>query len=213
MSRLLALSFVLCACVASRARSVEAASYVDTPSLGRTTFGIQAHVGSPLGTDDGDARAAVISGGGSELLFGYGWDSGWTLYGVFGAAKWSSRGALAQTLRDRDASILEGYSGLAVRWVPNDADVGPFVAASALLDVMRISSPSNEAHAGDAVGLAGGAQLGFRMRDVTTTSGWEWWAAIDVRHARLSAPYDDAERVITTRVALAIGVAWDGGLR
>lgn len=195
----LALS-ILCAALPARA-----ASYVDAPPLARSTVGAAILGGTPLGRSDEDARASVIGGGGSEVAYGVAWESGWSLAGLLGAARWSSRGPLSQTLRDRDASLLEGWAGLGVRRTFGDAEVAPFLGASLLLDVLRVRGT----YAGDASGLAAGLRAGLRWRELP----WNVWAAVDLRHARLSAPYDEADRVTTTRVAVLFGVDLEGALR
>ncbi len=197
-----ALSLGSAALGSSRAR---AASYVDAAPLARSTAGVALLGGTPLGRSDADARASVIGGGGSELAYGVAWESGWSLAGLVGAARWSSRGPLSQTLRDRDASLLEGWAGVGVRRAFGDGEVAPFLGASLLLDALRVRGT----YSGDASGLAVGARAGIRWRELP----WNVWAAVDVRHARLSAPYDEADRVTTTRLALLFGVDFEGALR
>lgn len=182
--------------------SASAATYVDAPAIGRSTVGFALYGGAPVGASHGDERASVLGGGGSELSYGYAWESGWSLAGVFGGARWSSRGPLSQTLRDRDASITEGYAGLGARWVPFDAPVAPFAAALVLLDYARVSGDRR----GDATGIASAARLGVRMRE----HPWDVFGAIEVRHARLSAPYDESDPLVTTRLSVVLGFAYEG---
>ncbi len=182
--------------------SASAATYVDAPSIGRSAVGFALYGGAPVGASHGDERASVLGGGGSELSYGYAWESGWSLAGVFGGARWSSRGPLSQTLRDRDASITEGYGGVGVRFAPWDAPVAPFVSALALLDYARVSGT----YRGDATGIASAGRIGVRMRE----HPWDLFAAIELRHARLSAPYDESDPLVTTRLSIVLGFAYEG---
>lgn len=189
----------LTALILSLASSASAATYIDAPTVGRSTTGVALYGGTPLGSSHADDRASVIGGGGSELHYGYAWESGWSLAGVFGGARWSSKGPLAQTLRDRDASITEAYSGVALRYVPWDAEVAPFVSAMVLLDYARVSGT----YRGDATGIAMAARAGLRWRE----HPWDVFGAVELRHARLNAPYDEADPMITSRVSIVFGVA------
>ncbi|MGZ3475384.1 MAG: hypothetical protein ACXWUG_14655 [Polyangiales bacterium] len=190
MKRLLALALVCFPTVAS------AATYVDTPALGRTSNGVSLYGGT--------------TGGGADLLFGYAWINGWSLHGVAGGARWSSRGALAQTLHDDDvATLLEGYAGVSGRYSFFDREVSPFVGAMVLADYTRVRAAGGSAYGGDASGAVVGGQLGLRWHD----SPWDLWAAVDVRHARLSSPYEDEGRIVTTRISVLLGVALESGLR
>lgn len=182
-----------------------AATYVDAPPIGRSTTGLSIYGGAPLGSSHGDERASVLGGGGTEVHYGHAWESGVSLAGVFGGARWSSRGPLAQTLRDRDASITEGYAGLSLRCVFWDAEVAPFATAMVLLDYSRVRGT----YSGDATGLATAARLGLRWREFP----WDLFAAAELRHARLSAPYDESDPLITTRFSLVFGVAIEGAPR
>jgi hypothetical protein len=183
-----------------------AATWVDEPALSRSTVGLALYGGAPLGGRGDDPQASIVGGGGSELQLGWLWSNGFGLAGVFGAARWSSRGALGQTLRDRDASLLEGYAGVSARFVfVPEAEVSPFVSGLLAVDVLRVRG-SNQ---GDAIGLAAGGALGLRWFEAP----WDLWGAIDLRHGRLSAPYDDAERIVTTRLSVVVGVAFEGALR
>jgi hypothetical protein len=184
-SLLVALAVVFCPAVAS------AATYVDTPPLGRTSNGVSLYGGT--------------TGGGADLLFGYAWINGWSVHGVAGGARWSSRGALAQTLNDDDASLLEGYAGVSLRYSFFDREVSPFIGGMLLADYTRVRG----AYAGDASGALVGGQLGLRWHDLP----WDLWAAVDVRHARLSSPYEDADRIVTTRISVLLGVALESELR
>ena len=188
------------------ATTASAATYVDAPAIGRTTTGFALYGGAPMGASD-DSRASVLAGGGTEVHYGYAWDSGWSLTSVFGGARWSSRGPLAQTLRDRDASITEGYAGLGCRWVflGADSEVAPFIGAMLLLDYARVRGT----YEGDATGLAGAARIGLRFRD----HPWDVFGAVELRHARLSAPYDESDKLITTRLSMVFGVAWESGIQ
>lgn len=194
--RLVALAVVLFASSAS------AASYVDAPTIGRTTTGLALYGGAPIGSSHGDDRASVLGGGGTELSYGYAWESGWSLAGVFGGARWSSRGPLSQTLRDRDASITEGYAGVSARVVLGESTVAPFACGMLLLDYARVSG----AQSGDAAGLASVGRAGLRMRE----HPWDLFAAIELRHARLSAPYDGSDPLVTTRLSIVLGFAVEG---
>jgi len=182
-----------------------AASYVDAPPIGRSTTGLALYGGAPIGSSHGDERASVLGGGGSEVHYGHAWDAGISLAGVFGAARWSSRGPLAQTLRDRDASITEGYAGLSLRYVLWDREVAPFASAMLLLDYARVRGT----YSGDATGLAGAARVGLRWSE----HPWDLFAAAELRHARLSAPYEESAPLITTRFSLVFGVALEGAAR
>jgi hypothetical protein len=179
-----------------------ATTYVDAPTVGRSTTGLALYGGAPLGSSHGDERASVLGGGGSELHYGYAWESGLSLTSVFGGARWSSRGPLAQTLRDRDASITEAYAGIGLRYVAWDSEVAPFVGAMVLLDYARVRGTYN----GDASGIATAARAGLRWRE----HPWDLFGAIELRHARLSAPYDESDPLITTRLSLVFGVAIEG---
>ncbi|MBI2395900.1 MAG: hypothetical protein HYV09_40425 [Deltaproteobacteria bacterium] len=185
--------------------SASAASYVDAPALGRSTVGFSVLGGTPVGRAEADDRASVLGGGGSELTWGYAWESGFSLAGAFGAARWSSRGPLAQTLRDRDASITEGWAGLSFRHALADADVAPFWGGALVLDAARVSG----ARSGSASGLAAAARVGLRWRD----HPWDLFGAVEVRRAWLSAPYDEADRLAFTRLSVVIGVALEGPVR
>jgi hypothetical protein len=182
-----------------------AATYVDAPPIGRSTTGIAIYGGAPLGSSNGDERASVLGGGGSEVHYGHAWESGFSIAGVFGGARWSSRGPLAQTLRDRDASITEGYAGLSFRYVLSDREVAPFVSALVLLDYARVRGT----YAGDATGLASAARVGLQWREFP----WDVFGAAELRHARLSAPYDESDPLITTRFSIVFGVALEGAAR
>ncbi len=178
-----------------------ATTYVDAPAIGRSTTGFTMYGGAPLGSSHGDERASVLGGGGSELHYGYAWESGLSLMGVFGGARWSSRGPLAQTLRDRDASITEGYAGLGLRYTLWDSEVAPFIGGLLLLDYARVSGT----YAGDATGIATATRLGLRWRE----HPWDVFGALELRHARLSAPYDESDPLITTRLSVVFGVAFE----
>jgi hypothetical protein len=179
-----------------------ATTYVDAPPVGRSTTGLALYGGSPLGPSRGDERASVLGGGGSEVHYGYAWESGLSLAGVFGGARWSSRGPLAQTLRDRDASITEGYAGVSLRYVLWDSEVAPFVGSMLLLDYARVSGT----YSGDASGIATAVRVGLRWSE----HPWDVFGALELRHARLSAPYDESDPLITTRLSVVFGVAIDG---
>lgn len=204
MFRLAAVATLALSSVCGVCGLASAASYVDAPAIGRTTTGFALYGGAPIGAS-GDDRASVLGGGGTEVHYGYAWDSGWSLTSVFGGARWSSRGPLAQTLRDRDASITEGYAGIGFRWVPWDTEVAPFVATMLLLDYARVRGT----YEGDATGLAGAARMGLRFRD----HPWDVFGALELRHARLSAPYEESDRLITTRLSIVFGVAWESGIQ
>lgn len=168
-----------------------ASTYVDTPALGRTSNGVSLYGGT--------------TGGGADLFFGYSWINGWSLHGVAGGARWSSRGALAQTLNDDDATLLEGYAGLSLRYSFFDREVSPFIGGMLLADWTRVRGT----YAGDASGALVGGQLGLRWHDWP----WDTWAAVDVRHSRLSSPYEEADRIVTTRISIVLGVALESALK
>lgn len=181
--------------------TASAATYVDAPTIGRSTYGFSMYGGAPLGSSHGDERASVLGGGGSELHYGYAWESGVSLAGVFGGGRWSSRGPLAQTLRDRDASITEGYAGMSLRYVLWDSEVAPFLSGMVLLDYARVRGT----YSGDASGLATAARAGLRWRE----HPWDLFSAVELRHARLSAPYDESDPLITTRFSIVFGVSFE----
>lgn len=181
-----------------------AATYVEETPLGRTSVGVSVYGGAPLGHSD-DARASVLGGFGTELLVGYSWLSGFGLHGVVGSASWSSHGPLGSTLHDADASLLEGYAGLSLRWSFGSNEVAPFAGALLLADVLRVRGMQD----GDATGFAFGGQLGLRWHDAP----WDVWGAFDLRNARLSSPYEGADRMVTTRLCVVLGVAFEGGVR
>jgi hypothetical protein len=198
--RSVALAITLFASSASS--SAWGASYVDAPTIGRSTTGLALYGGAPIGSSHGDDRASVLGGGGTELTYGHAWESGWSLAGVFGGARWSSRGPLSQTLRDRDASITEAYGGLAARLVWWDATIAPFTTGMVLVDYAHVSGTQK----GDAAGLATVGRLGLCMRE----HPWDLFGAIELRHARLSAPYDESDPLITTRFSIVLGFAVEG---
>jgi len=138
---LIALLAVLFPAVAS------AATYVDTPALGRASNGLSLYGGT--------------TGGGADFLFGYAWLNGWSLHGVAGGARWSSRGALAQTLHTDEATLTEGYAGVSGRYAFFDREVSPFIGAMVLANYARVSG----AVSGDAIGAMFGGQLGLRWHD------------------------------------------------
>jgi hypothetical protein len=86
--------------------SASAASYIDAPTIGRSTTAFSLYGGE--------------HGGGSELSYGHAWESGWALSGVFGGARF--------------ATTTEGYGGLGARYVPFDTEISPFVGALFLID-------------------------------------------------------------------------------
>jgi opacity protein-like surface antigen len=192
---------LLTAAVLLFSTTASAATYVDAPTIGRSTVGFSMYGGAPLGSSHGDERASVLGGGGSELHYGYAWESGFALASVFGGGRWSSRGPLAQTLRDRDASITEGYAGVSMRYLLWDSEVAPFIGGMVLLDYARVRGT----YSGDASGLATAARAGLRWRE----HPWDLFGAVELRHARLSAPYDESDPLITTRFSLVFGVAFE----
>lgn len=196
------LAVPLCLLTASTAR---AETYVDTPALGRSTVSFAVFGGTPVGASEADARASVVGGGGSELAWGYAWESGFSLAGVMGGARWSSKGALAQTLHDRDASITEGWAGLSFRHVLGRGELAPFWGGALVVDWARVSGTWQ----GDATGLAAAGRVGLRYSD----HPWDVFAAFEARRAWLSAPYDESDRLIYTRLSVVIGVGLDGPVR
>ncbi len=185
--------------------TARAETYVETPSLGRSTVSFAILGGTPVGPSEADARASVIGGGGSELAWGYSWESGVSLAGVMGGARWSSRGPLAQTLRDRDASITEGWAGLSFRHVLGSGELAPFYGASLVADWARVRGTRE----GDATGVASAARVGLRFHD----HPWDVFGAVEARRAWLSAPYDESDRLVFTRVSIVLGIGLDGAIR
>jgi len=182
-----------------------AETYVDAPALGRSTVAFAVLGGTPVGPSEADARASVVGGGGSELSWGYAWESGFSLAGVMGGARWSSRGPLAQTLRDRDASITEAWAGVSFRHVLGAGAVAPFYGGALVVDYARVRGTWE----GDASGLATAARVGLRWSD----HPWDVFGAFEVRRAWLSAPYDEADRLAFTRMSVVLGIGLDGAVR
>jgi hypothetical protein len=182
-----------------------AESYVATPALGRSTVSFAILGGAPVDPSRAERAASAFGGGGSELAWGYAWESGIALSGVMGAARWSSRGVLAQTLRDRDASIAEAWGGVGYRHVIGAAELSPFYGASLTADWawVRGAQPS------DASGLAAAARVGLRWHE----HPYDVFGALEARRAWLSAPYDDGDRLTFTRIAVVLGVGLDGPAR
>lgn len=167
--RSLALALVLVSSTAS------AESYVDAPAIGRSTTGVAIYGGTPLrGSHD-------VEGGGTEVHYGHTWDTGFSVAGVFGGARWSS--------------MTEGYSGVSLRYVPGDAGVAPFLGTMFLLDYARMPESS-------AVGLATAARLGVRFRE----HPWDLFGAFEIRNTRLAG--DDP--LVITRLSIVIGAALEG---
>lgn len=185
--------------------TARAETYVDTPALGRSTVSFAILGGTPVGPSNADARASVVGGGGSELAWGYAWESGISLAGVMGAARWSSKGPLAQTLRDRDASITEAWAGVALRHVLGGGELAPFYGGALLVDWARVRGT----YEGDASGLAAAGRVGVRWND----HPWDVFGAFEVRRAWLSAPYEESDRLAWTRLSIVLGVGLDGAIR
>lgn len=186
-----------------------AETYVETPALGRSAASFALLGGAPVGRrgpdERVDDRASVVGGGGTELSWGYSWESGISLAGVTGGARWSSRGPLAQTLRDRDASITEGWAGISFRHVIGGGELSPFYGGVAAVEWARVSG----ARTGDASGLAGAVRVGLRWHE----HPWEVFGALEARRAWLSAPYDESDKLAYTRVSIVLGVGLEGAVR
>lgn len=197
---LLVFSFVA-ACIALPAAEsfARAETYVDAPAFGRPVVGIGIYGGVPVATQGAASdRAPTTFGGGSELLYGYAWDSGWSLYGTFGAARWSARGPLGQLIGDRDAGILEASAGLAARYTLGAGSLAPFVQSSLLGELLRVRGG---VASGDASGAGVGVLVGVRIR----TAPWEAWLGLDVRRAHFSSLDADGAAIDLARIALVIG--------
>ena len=179
--------------VASAPAAARAATYVDEPALGRSVVGVDVFGGAPIGSSE--PRPSAVGGGGTEVRYGYAWESRWSVHGTFGAARWSGKNALGDALGDRDATIGEGYGGVTARWVWLDAGLSPFVEGSVLGEVLRVRGVV--AH--DALGLGLGGAVGVRWRDAP----WDGWIAFDARTSRFDGD------VSLTRLALAVGATLD----
>jgi hypothetical protein len=186
-----------------------AATYVDAPPVARSTFGVAVLAGTSLDGPLGSSPGGFVGGGGAEVAYGTSWESGWCLRAILGGASWSARSPLGIAVRDRDASLFEGWTGLAVRRTFGDGEVAPFVSASLALDVLRVRAVRGEAVRGEAFGYASAASFGVRLRE----SGWSTFTALELRHARLGAPSDGEGSLQTTRASLVIGFDLEGALR
>ena len=186
--------------VAARSR---AETYVVEPAFGRSVVGVDVFGGAPLGSDEGSHGVShgVVGGGGSELLYGYAWEGGLSLYGMFGYARWSSNSSIGDAIGDRRASLSEGYAGLGLRYVLLDASLSPYVQGALAAELLRVRGTSK----GDGAGSGVSAQLGVRWREAP----WDGFLGLDARHARFEAPLEGDEGVAITRLTLVIGALLD----
>lgn len=143
----------------SLSSTASGASYIDAPTIGRSTTGFALYGGAP--------------GGGTEITYGYAWESGWSVASLFGAARY--------------ASTNEGYAGVATRWVPFDTEISPFLGGSVAIDY---------AHA--AVGPAMAARIGVRFREHPL----DLFGAFEARHSRLSDDTITTRYAIVIGIAL-----------
>lgn len=187
------------AIVSARAR---ADTYVVESSLGRGVMGVDVYGGAPV-------AGTSVGGGGSELYAGYAWESGWSLCGIFGVAQWSARTSFGDALGDRNASMREGYGGIAVRWVMGSSEIAPYLQATFLAEMLRVSSdvavtPAVTTAVTPAVttavdGGSVGAQAGVRYR----TAPWDLFVGIDARRVRFG---DDLSM---SRLTVVVGAMVD----
>ena len=194
----LSLLVLVVSLVSSLAR---ADTYVVEPAFGRSVVGVDVFGGAPIGASGDGSSALGAGGGGSEMMYGYAWEGGLSLYGVFGYARWSSKSAIGDAIGDRQASLVEGYAGLGVRYVLFDASLSPYVQGALAGELLRVRGTSN----GDASGAGVAAQVGVRLRDAP----WDGFLGLDARHARFEAPLEGGEGVMITRVTLVVGALLD----
>lgn len=171
-----------------------AETYVVEPAFGRPVMGFDVYGGGPIA--QAEQGTSAVAGGGSEVFYGYAWEGGWSLHGVFGGARWSSKSAFGDAIGDRDATLSEGYGGLAVRYAFLDAALAPYLQASFVSGLLRVRGPVTSS---DAFGGGVGGEIGVRWRDAP----WDGWIAVDARTSRFDGG------IALSRAAIVVGVFVD----
>lgn len=183
-------------------RLARADTYVDEPAFGHSQMGFDVFAATPTARTSAGEDASVVAGGGSELLLGYGWEGGFSLFGVFGYARWSANGNVGDALGDRRASLTHGYAGLAARFaLLPEARLSPFVEATLVGGLLRVRGSAD----GDAEGGGVGAGVGVRYRDAP----WDGFVALDLRQDRFGAPTDGGDPIVIARASLTFGALVD----
>ncbi len=182
-------------------KHARADTYVDEPAFGHTQMGFDVFAATPIART-GEEGGGLVAGGGSEILAGYAWEGGFSLFGVFGYARWSGNGTLGDAIGDRHASFTQGYAGLTGRYAlfPSAA-LSPFVQATLVGGLLRVRG----AVSGDADGGGFGAGIGVRYHDAP----WDGFVALELREDRFGSPVDGGDAVVISRASLMFGALVD----